>query len=104
MVRRAGATLALLGFAVSTLVGLSAGNPPVVVLQRALSTLVACLFVGLVGGWVAERIVEEHVRHKEKTLFDAMPPEVEDTLETDDAEDEDTLVVTGAEAAEATAT
>jgi len=74
MVRRAGACVALLGFAGSLLVGAWVGNPAVVVMRRALWSMLICFAVGLLAGWVAEKIVRERVGRYEKELFDSLVP------------------------------
>lgn len=52
---------ALAAFAVAIVAGLATGNPPHVVMWRALLALVACYPVGLAVGLVAQHIVEQHV-------------------------------------------
>lgn len=75
MVRRAGACVALLGFAASVLAGAWVGNSPPVVLERALWTMLGCFLIGMLGGWVAERVIRERLSQYEKELLDSLESE-----------------------------
>ena len=58
--RYTGAVLGLLAFSVATLGGLAVGNPPSVVLSRALGSLVVFCFIGLGVGMAAQAVIKEY--------------------------------------------
>jgi len=71
--RYAGAFLGLLAFAIVILTGLSAHNPPTVILSRAIwATAIFCV-LGLVLGSVAQAVVNEHARHREEAVLGCEP-------------------------------
>lgn len=61
MPRFFGAVSGLLMFSAMILRGLSTGNPVAVVLSRALVGLFVGVALGAVVGWVAQRVIDEHV-------------------------------------------
>jgi len=102
MARRAAASVAMLGMAVSILVGLWSGNPTTVILQRSLYTMLACFVAAGLAGMIAERVVAEHIRQREKAVFENLPPlppepEPEASTAEDEEDEEEPLVVSGVE-------
>lgn len=62
MVQRLAAVSALMVFAVCLLVGgFAAGNPFVSAVERALVAMLGTLILGLVVGWMAQKMLEESV-------------------------------------------
>ena len=59
--RLCSAIVGLLVFAGMILAGLAVGNPFATIIQRALVGLFGGMFVGYIGGYIAERIILEHV-------------------------------------------
>lgn len=91
-------TFALAAFCVAAMAGLMVGNPPVMVLWRAIMALVVCWLIGAVIGGFAQHLVaveiEAHrLRHPVKDMV--LPGEEGDGLEaSEEAESEaDILVV-----------
>lgn len=56
-------------FAVTILLGLSAGNPAEVTLTRAVQALFVFCLIGLCVGWVANRVLDEHAVRRNRELF-----------------------------------
>ena len=52
---------ALTGFAVALVAGLAAGNTSMRILTAALISMVVCHLLGLIGGAIGERVVNEHL-------------------------------------------
>jgi len=71
MVRLCGATLGLFAFSTTILLGLLAGNPANVVLMRALQAMLAFCLLGMLAGWVAYRVLDEHAVRKHRELVPA---------------------------------
>lgn len=71
--RFAGGMLGLLAFTVATLVGLAAGNPPTVILSRALWGLVVFCLIGLAVGMAAQAVIDEYMSREEARLFRSDP-------------------------------
>jgi len=69
MVRLCGASLGLLAFSVAIVQGLLAGNPVEVVVVRAVWALAVFCVLGLVTGWMAFRVLEEHERQGCRATF-----------------------------------
>lgn len=69
MVRLCGAALGLFAFAVTILLGLTAGNPADVTLLRAVWAMVVFCLIGLCVGWVAWRVLDEHALGKRREMF-----------------------------------
>ncbi len=69
MVRLSGAALGLLAFSVAIVQGLAAGNPAEVVLGRAIWALVLFCVLGLVVGYVAQRVLDEHTVRRHGDMF-----------------------------------
>lgn len=65
MIRAVGTCSALLAFSLAVFRGLAVRNPPIVVLERAIWAMVLFFMLGTALGWVARRIVIEHVLQKE---------------------------------------
>jgi len=60
-IRLVAATLAMAGFAVAVVAGLTAGNAPTRILLGALVSMVACHALGLVLGAVGQRVISDHM-------------------------------------------
>lgn len=67
--RSAGAAFGLLAFSCAILAGLWAGNPAMLILQRALWAMVLFCLIGLCAGWAGRVVVREHARRREESLF-----------------------------------
>ena len=80
MARLCGAALGLLAFSVALIAGLAAGNPSEVVLLRAIWALLICCAVGLVTGWIAGRVLDEHASRR----YREMVPEGESAEASED--------------------
>jgi hypothetical protein len=61
MARRLAASMALVSFAVSILVGLQAGNPFTTIVSKALLALVVTFVIGLVVGVAAQKMLDENL-------------------------------------------
>jgi len=84
--RFAGGMLGLMAFGVATLSGMIAGNPPLVVLSRALwATLIFCV-IGLAVGAAAQAVIDEYMARKEAELF---PPEKGDSAPSENEVESD---------------
>ncbi len=66
--RYSGASLGLFAFAVAVVAGLAAGNPFAVTLSRSILALFLFCLIGLVLGQVAQWVVLEHQRTREKEI------------------------------------
>lgn len=86
MVRLCGATLGLFSFGVTILLGLSAGNPTDVILVRALWAMLIFCVIGLIAGYVAYRVLDEHAIRKHRELFFEDDTDEPDTEPRNDAE------------------
>ncbi len=69
MVRLCGAALGFLAFAITVLLGLSVDNPPEVTLERGLRAMVGFFALGLLVGWVAFRVMDEHALRRKREMF-----------------------------------
>lgn len=69
MVRLCGGSLGLFAFFVAVVQGLLAGNPTEVTLWRAIGALVVFFILGLVTGWVAFRVLDEHALARHRQMF-----------------------------------
>lgn len=69
MVRLTGAALGFLAFAIAIFLGLSAGNSPETTLTRAMQAMFAFFGLGLIVGWVARRVLDEHALKQHRELF-----------------------------------
>lgn len=70
MIRRTGAQVGLLAFALALAAGLYAGNTPLTILTRALVALLAGTLTGRGVAWTAQLILNEYVQ-KRKAELDA---------------------------------
>lgn len=61
--------MGLLAFGATILLGLRAGNPTDVILVRALWALFVFCVIGLVVGYVAYRVLDEHAMRRNRELF-----------------------------------
>ncbi len=68
MIRRAGACLGLLAFCLTIVRGMGAGNPPEVILTRALWAMIIFFILGMVLGYAGHLAVNEHTVRRAKTL------------------------------------
>jgi galactitol-specific phosphotransferase system IIC component len=66
MIRRVAGAMALIAFALCLIMGILAGNPFVTTLERALQAMFVLFFVGLVVGWMAQRMLDENLSDQEK--------------------------------------
>ncbi|MCB9867540.1 MAG: hypothetical protein H6816_13025 [Phycisphaerales bacterium] len=66
--RFAGGMLGLLAFGVAATIGLAVGNPPLVVVSRALWALAIFCIVGLAVGAAAQAVVNEYIAAQEEAL------------------------------------
>lgn len=71
MVRLCGAALGLFAFAITILLGMNAGNPVEVILQRALMAMLFFFVLGVTVGWIAFRVIDEHAVRLHKDMFPA---------------------------------
>jgi len=74
MVRLCGGSLGLFAFSVAVVQGLLAGNPTEVTLWRAIGALAVFCTLGLVTGWIAFRVLDEHALARHRQMF----PETDD--------------------------
>ncbi len=70
MVRLCGAALGFLAFGVTVLLGLFAGNPVETILLRAVWALVLFCAGGLLVGWIAWRVLDDHAQRRYRELFE----------------------------------
>ena len=68
MIRRAGACLGLLAFCLTIVRGMGAGNPPEVILTRALWAMIIFFLLGLVLGLAGHLAINEHTANRAKAL------------------------------------
>jgi len=68
MPRRIAAICALTVFAACLLVGLQAGNPFTTTVTRALEAMAATFVIGLVIGFMAQRMLDENMKVTEKKM------------------------------------
>ncbi len=68
MIRRAGACLGLLAFCLTIVRGMGAGNPPEVILTRALWAMILFFLLGMVLGYAGHLAINEHTARRKKTL------------------------------------
>lgn len=96
--RYTGATLSLFAFGLAAIAGLIAGNPPEVVLSRALWALAVFCVLGLAVGAAAQMVLGEYAI--EKTAA-SMPSQSDVVVESQDDEIIDASVVEPDEPAKA---
>lgn len=82
MVRLTGAALGFLAFAIAIILGLTVGNTMETILTRAIQAMFIFFALGLVVGWIAYRVIDEHSLKQHRELFpDGEPPaETAETL------------------------
>jgi MFS family permease len=90
--RFTGACLGLIAFAIAIVAGLSANNPPMLVLSRAVWALAIFCVMGLVLGAVAQAVLNEHQRRREEVV---LGPGRAEQAALDDAEDMPDTIATG---------
>ena len=69
LARYTGACLGLFAFSVAVIAGMWVHNPPMVVLSRAVWALFLFCMLGLFLGKVAQVIVDEHYRRRERAML-----------------------------------
>jgi hypothetical protein len=86
MVRLTGAALGFLAFAITIFLGLVAGNPLESILIGAMRAMLGFFVLGMLAGWVACRVLDEHSLKQHRELFPdgELPPDPPET-ETDSA-------------------
>jgi hypothetical protein len=75
MVRLCGAFLGLLAFGATLVIGLLGGLPAEIIMLRAVTAMFVFCAIGLITGWAAYRIMDEHAVNKHRELF---PEETEE--------------------------
>lgn len=88
MIGRISAQLGLLTFAAAVLVGLSAGNSPETVLERALLATVGIIFVAQFAAWCCKQAVREHLSRRKYAIEQAHFEANEELAEAEDGEQE----------------
>lgn len=89
MVRLTGACCGLLAFSIAIARGLSVQNAATTILGRAIFAMVLFFALGSILGWVAQRVVQEHVSLKEEEEL-APYREVEESADSSAAEASET--------------
>ena len=82
MIKSIGAALGLFAFAVTTISGLTAGNPAEVILLRSIWAMVIFCIIGMTTGWVASRVLDEHMMRKQNEMY---PEETNETAASAEA-------------------
>lgn len=77
MVRLCGAALGFLAFGVTVFLGLGSGLTPETILVRAIWAMILFCILGLLTGWVAYRILDEHAIKMNRELFQEIEEEQE---------------------------
>ncbi len=71
-------TMGLMGFAITSFIGLWAGNSALTTLGRALIACAICAIVGRVIGWVGEACVKEFIKdYREQNPTPELPKELQ---------------------------
>lgn len=68
MTQRIAAAMSLVVFMVCLLAGMSAGNPLATILTRAVLAMVVTLFIGLIIGSMAQKMLDENLKTEEEKL------------------------------------
>ena len=75
MIHRLAASLALVAFAVCLVIdGLHAGNPFSTTVLRALLAMAGMYVIGLVIGWIGQKMLDENVKTEEEKLKNSRTP------------------------------
>ena len=75
MIHRLAASLALVAFAVCLVVGgLHAGNPFSTTVGRSLVAMAGMYVIGLMIGWIGQRMLDENVKTEEEKLKNSRTP------------------------------
>lgn len=69
MVRLCGATLGLFAFSVTIFLGLLVGNSLEETVWRALSAMFTFCGLGMIAGWVCNRVLDEYAIQRRMELF-----------------------------------
>ncbi len=69
MVRLCGATLGFLAFTVTVGLGMAAEIPHDVIIFRAITAMFIFFLLGLFTGWVANRVIDEHILAMHRAMF-----------------------------------
>lgn len=83
-----GAILALFGFALAVFAGLLAGNPPELILQRALAGMVALWLVGMLLGGLLRLVAGEHAEQRRRAVLQESAPGVDGSPPESQAKEE----------------
>ena len=71
MPQRLAAVLALIAFAVCLVVGgIQAGNPFTTTVMRALAAMVGTFVIGLIVGYMGQKMIDENLKAAKETLSD----------------------------------
>ena len=68
MTRYIGASLGFLAFAVVTVLGVAVGNPMELIVQRAILAMLVFFGIGAALGWVAGRVIDEHLERRRQAM------------------------------------
>lgn len=75
MIRLCGAALGFLAFSVTIVLGMVAGNSIEATIGRAIWALFAFCLIGLITGWVANCVLDEHAQARQREMFPEQPDE-----------------------------
>jgi uncharacterized membrane protein len=67
--------LGLLAFAATIFAGVWAGNDVTVVLERALWSLISFLILGAICGWIAQIVINEHIKNSTQQMMEHLQPD-----------------------------
>ncbi len=70
LVRMVSGSLSLLAFSAAIIAGLWAGNDITTILIRAWWTLILFLIFGAIIGWMAQIVIDEHIRKMTRQMMD----------------------------------
>jgi hypothetical protein len=68
MVYRIAASFSMLVFAITVANGIRAGNSFTTTIWRGLEGLALAYIVGLLVGWIAQKMLDENLRHEEERI------------------------------------
>ena len=66
-------SLALIAFSAAIFAGLWSGNDFSTILTRALWSLVLLLLLGAFFGWMAQIVIDEHIRNSTRQMMEHLP-------------------------------
>jgi len=82
MMRLCGACLGLFAFSIAIIQGLIVDNPADTTLVRGVEAMFAFCLIGLVVGWVAQRILDEHTVRRHGEMFKEVEEDEEPSQQT----------------------